>query len=427
MLDECIRYFKENKGYKRIFYQMRNKYISYGKLSGNIIIDNPEKIELEAVRGLLGRVVEGNKIKLKISEFEKVLKESRFREIELIELLEGYFSESLITKKEKKLEKEVARELFFTGIRERLKITGEYNKTAAELLEKIIRDKGSFYKHDTDNIETENMIYFTIKAINFLKKSTNRIKIALLGAKITSNPHYFDRGMPAGQLLLNLLFYIHGIEYTKEAEKVLELYYISGIEIDTISSFTTAFGISLYTEKGIHQAYEEFIKQSEECMITMSNLKKIIKADCKKKKVFIVENQMVFSHLCEYFKDKEVALLCTSGQLKTASLILIDMLCKEGCTLYYSGDIDPEGIEIADKLIQRRGNKIIPWCFTIEDYKLNISKKIISEESIKKLEKIKSDCFIELIEEVKKEKRAGYQELILDKMKEDIKKINWDL
>ena len=113
MLDECIRYFKENKGYKRIFYQMRNKYISYGKLSGNIIIDNPEKIELEAVRGLLGRVVEGNKIKFKISEFEKVLKESRFREIELIELLEGYFSESLITKKEKKLEKEVARELFF--------------------------------------------------------------------------------------------------------------------------------------------------------------------------------------------------------------------------------------------------------------------------------------------------------------------------
>lgn len=101
MLDECIRYFKENKGYKRIFYQMRNKYISYGKLSGNIIIDNPEKIELEAVRGLLGRVVEGNKIKFKISEFEKVLKESRFREIELIELLEGYFSESLITKKEK--------------------------------------------------------------------------------------------------------------------------------------------------------------------------------------------------------------------------------------------------------------------------------------------------------------------------------------
>lgn len=427
MLNECIKYFKENKGYKRIFQQLKDKYISYGKLSGNIVIDNPEKIEVEAIKGLLGRVIEGNEIKFKISEFEKVLKESRFSQIELMELLEGYFSENLTTKKEKKLEKETSKELFFVGIKERLKVTGEYNETTAELLEKIIRDKGSFYKHDADNTETENMIYFTIKAINFLKKSKDRIKIAILGAEITSNPHYFDRGMPAGQFLLNLLFHINNMEYTKEAEKVLELYYISGIEVDTISSFTTAFGISFFTEKGIHQAYEEFIKQSEEYMVTMSNLKRIVKADCKRKKVFIVENQMVFSYLCEYFKDKEIALLCTSGQLKTASLILIDMLCQEGCTLYYSGDIDPEGIEIADKLIQRRGNKIIPWCFTIEDYKLNISEKIISEESMKKLEKIKSDCFIELIEEVKNKKRAGYQELILDKMKEDIKKINWDL
>lgn len=427
MLNECIRYFKENKGYKCIFQQLKDKYISYGKLSGNIVIDNPEKIEVEAIKGLLGRVMEGNKIKFKISEFEKVLKESRFREIELMDLLEGYFSESIITKKEKKIEKEMSKEIFFQNIKERLKIAGEYNETTAELLEKIIRDKGSFYKHDADNTETENMIYFTIKAINFLKKSKERIKIAILGAEITSNPHYFDRGMPAGQLLLNLLFHINNMEYTKEAEKVLELYYISGIEVDTISSFTTAFGISLHMEKGIHRAYEEFIKQSEEYIITMSNLKKVIKADCKRKKVFIVENQMVFSYLCEYFKDKEIALLCTSGQLKTASLILIDMLCQKGCTLYYSGDIDPEGIEIADKLIQRRGSKIIPWCFTIEDYKLNISEKIISEESMKKLEKIKSDCFIELIEEVKNKKRAGYQELILDKMKEDIKKINWDL
>ncbi|MHD0316428.1 TIGR02679 domain-containing protein [Fusobacterium sp. THCT1E2] len=427
MLDECIRYFKENKGYKRIFQQLKDKYMSYGKLSGNIVIDNPEKIEVEAIKGLLGRVMEGNKIKFKISEFEKVLKKSRFSQIELMELLEGYFSESLITKKEKKIEKEMSKELFFAGIKERLKVTGEYNKATAELLEKIARDKGSFYKHNTDNTETENIIYFTIKAINFLKKSKNKIKIAILGAEITSNPHYFDRGMPAGQLLLNLLFHIHSMEYTKETEKVLELYYISGIEVDTISSFTSAFGISLYTEKGIHQAYEEFIKQSEEYIITMSNLKKVIKADCKRKKVFIVENQMVFSYLCEYFKDKEVALLCTSGQLKTASLILIDMLCQEGCILYYSGDIDPEGIEIADKLLQRNKSKIIPWCFTLKDYKLSISEKIISEESMKKLEKIKNDCFIELIKEVKKEKRAGYQELILDKMKEDIKKMNWDL
>lgn len=160
--------------------------------------------------------------------------------------------------------------------------------------------KSGLYKFDSDNSLSENMIYFGIKAVNFLKNRQKRIKIAMLGAEITSDPHYFDRGTPAWNLL-------------------------------------------------------------------------------------------------------------------------IDMLCNSECEIYYSGDIDPEGIEIADKLLKRGNGKIIPWCFSLEDYKNSISNKIISEQSLKKLEKVESDFFKELILKVKEEKKAGYQELILNKMIEDIK------
>ena len=111
--------------------------------------------------------------------------------------------------------------------------------------------KSGLYKFDSDNSLSENMIYFGIK-------------IAILGAEITSDPHYFDRGTPAGNLL-------------------------------------------------------------------------------------------------------------------------IDMLCNSECEIYYSGDIDPEGIEIADKLLKRGNGRIAPWCFFLEDYKNSISNKIISEQSLKKL------------------------------------------
>lgn len=40
--------------------------------------------------------------------------------------------------------------------------------------------KSGLYKFDSDNSLSENMIYFGIK-------------IAILGAEITSDPHYFDR------------------------------------------------------------------------------------------------------------------------------------------------------------------------------------------------------------------------------------------
>lgn len=421
MLKECVKYFKSNKGYDKIFLKMKEKWRSYGKTAGYIIIDNPSFIEREAAKNLFGKSFDEKKIKFKMSDFEKALEESRYKGVTLLELLEEYFNEKIISKKEKNIFKEKSREDFFENIERKLKETKNYTEEAKFLLKKIKEEKSVLYKFDSDNSLSENMIYFGIKAVNFLKNRQKRIKIAMLGAEITSDPHYFDRGTPAGNLLIYMLSVVNNIQYAKESEKILEIYYKSGIEVDSISSFTVCFNIRLFTKNGEHSAYNEFIKNSEDYVVTMSNLKNIVRAEGVSKKIFIIENQMVFSYLCEYFKNSNISLVCTGGQLKTASLILIDMLCNSECEIYYSGDIDPEGIEIADKLLKRGNGRITPWCFSLEDYKNSISNKIISEQSLKKLEKVESDFFKELILKVKEEKKAGYQELILNKMIEDIK------
>lgn len=421
MLKECVKYFKSNKGYDKTFLKMKEKWRSYGKTAGYIIIDNPSFIEREAAKNLFGKSFDEKKIKFKMSDFEKALEESRYKGVTLLELLEEYFNEKIISKKEKNIFKEKSREDFFENIERKLKETKNYTEEAKFLLKKIKEEKSGLYKFDSDNSLSENMIYFGIKAVNFLKNRQKRIKIAMLGAEITSDPHYFDRGTPAGNLLIYMLSVVNNIQYAKESEKILEIYYKSGIEVDSISSFTVCFNIRLFTKNGEHSAYNEFIKNSEDYVVTMSNLKNIVRAEGVSKKIFIIENQMVFSYLCEYFKNSNISLVCTGGQLKTASLILIDMLCNSECEIYYSGDIDPEGIEIADKLLKRGNGRITPWCFSLEDYKNSISNKIISEQSLKKLEKVESDFFKELILKVKEEKKAGYQELILNKMIEDIK------
>lgn len=426
MLDECIKYFKENSGYKRIMTELKNKWLSYGKIAGSIIISNPEENEIKAITELLGKRMENNKIKFKVSEFEKALKESNFSEVDFLELLEGYFQENLIPKKQKIETAQKNKIQFFENIKIKLQNSGEYNEISRKLFEKIVYEKSSLYqeKDNVNNKKVENMIIFSLRAVNYLIKTNEKIKLAILSAQITSNPHYFDRGTTEGNFFLSLLFFLNDLDYLKDSEKIFEVYYKSNIEIDSISSFTAAFGIELYTSSGIHKAYEEFIKNSEDYLISLSNLKKIVRADCKRKKVFVIENQMIFSYLCECFKNKEVALLCTSGQPKTASLILIDMLCQSNCTLYYSGDIDPEGIEIADKLIKRGNGKIIPWHFSLDDYNKSISNKIIRNESLKKLEKIKNKSFENLIAELLIRKKAGYQEFLIDDLKKDIEIYN---
>lgn len=421
-LKECVSYFKNNRGYKNIFQQMREKWRSYGKISGNIILNNPTLEEREAIKKFLGIVSDNKKIKFKMSDFEKGLKESRFNNVELIELLEEYFQEKIIYQKDEKKIIEEEKIRFFENIREKLKIESIYSEEIKKLLDTIILEKSYLFKYGEDNFETERMIFLSLKAVNYLSNLDERIKIAILGAEIAKSPHYFDRGSIAGNFLIYLLCLLFDIEETKGAENILEVYYKANIEVDSVSNYVACFGIRLYTKLEEHGAYSEFIKNSEEYLVTLSNLSKIVKADSDNKRVFIVENQMVFSYLCEYFKDKNISFLCTSGQLKTAALILIDMLCEAGCKIYYSGDFDPEGIEIAEKLIQRDKN-IVPWCFLKEDYRRTISENIISNERLKKLDKIENICFKELIEEIKKERKAGYQELLLDKMKKDIEEI----
>lgn len=418
-LQDCVNYFKKNRGYIRIFQMMKEKWKSYGKVCGNIIINNPTVEEQEAIKKLMGIVVDNKKLKFKMTDFERAIKESKFRQVELLELLEGYFQEKISYYKEKELDKEIAKKEFFKNIENKLKSENLYDEDIEKIFNRLIFEKSSLYKYGVNNTETEKMIFLSLKAIKFLKTLDSKIKISILGARIAKSPHYFDRGSTAGNFFIYLLCLNLNIEYTKATEKILDIYYQSNIEVDNISSYTAGFGIKLYTKLGEHKAYQEFIKNSEDYIITMSNLKNIVRADSENKKVFVIENQMIYSYLCEYFKNKNISILCTAGQLKTASLILIDMLCKEECKLYYSGDFDPEGIEIADKLIQRNKN-IIPWNFTVENYQQSLSKNLISEERLKKLDKIKTEHFYDLIKLMKKEKKSGYQELILKKLIKDM-------
>lgn len=103
-------------------------------------------------------------------------------------------------------------------------------------------------------------------------------------------------------------------------------------------------------------------------MITMENLKGITEVQPLGKNVFIVENEMVFSYLIDNLPDKNCTLLCTSGQLRFVSQKLLSLILENGTDVYYSGDIDPDGMGIADRLWMKFGDRIHMWRMSPEDY-----------------------------------------------------------
>ena len=423
----CVNFFKKNKEYKKLFDCFRKKILTNNSIEGTISIKTPTEEERKAFQAILSsKNFKGKNINFTVEEFKKGLEKTKFeiKDIDLKELTNQYFGEVLLSKEEQKrlLNEEI--ELFFSKLVSKLKesnLQEEYITKYIEIVKNNYFDKGKLKEQE----EELQKLYYCGMAIYDRTTADTSIKIAFLGEKITKDPHYFDKGIK-GSLLVKLLKLFNNIEVDEdltETEKAQEIFYQSKIEVNTISNYATAYGIRLFTKSGEIKAYSEFIKNNLLYNIPLEHLKDVIKVQAKSKNIFIVENEMVFVRLYEYFRGKkDVALICTSGQLRLASLVLIDLLLKEDYQIYYSGDIDPEGIGILNRVIQKSGNKVIPWRVDLETYlKYEKNENPISETSLKKLTSIKDTRFQELILAIEDIKKACYQESFIKELINDIK------
>ncbi len=103
-----------------------------------------------------------------------------------------------------------------------------------------------------------------------------------------------------------------------------------------------------------------------------------------------------------------------------AAFKLLDFLAKSGAVICYSGDLDPTGMDIADRLWQRYGNVVRLWRMDAEDYNKSISEEPLNERQLVKLEHLKNTTLCRTAEFVRKEKRAGYQENLLKQLLHDV-------
>lgn len=175
---------------------------------------------------------------------------------------------------------------------------------------------------------------------------------------------------------------------------------------DNISSIVHIYGLRLQVRSEWHPAYDAFCRRQEPCAVTMENLQELTAVQPTGDKV--------------YLEQKKVTLLCTSGQLRSAAVKLIPFLLDSGAEIYYSGDTDPDGIRIADRLWKKYGDRIHVWRMSEEDYVKSLSEEEIGNVSIKKLETVENPVLRKTAKEVRKKKRAGYQENILKDLLEDM-------
>lgn len=426
--EACAVYFKENPAYQRCFAEFEKKWRSYGRVTGIITLKHTSEEERRAIGGILGKVLYEDAIRFPFAEFEKGLQCTKFAPVNFEEVLETYFGRKMITTQRSRMEEERGKAEFFETVEGYLTECADSDSAVVSWLREMFFKKKFGYQtvireYGRDREQTEKLLKTVGRALIFLedvREAEEEYPLAVFSAEISGNPHYFDQGTAAGQLLVHGMCYAARTDYPANAHQWREQLLSNGIVPDNISSIVHIYGLRLQINGDWHPAYDAFCRRQEPCAVTMENLQELTAVQPTGDKVYIVENEMVFSYLLKHLEQKNVTLLCTSGQLRSAAVKLIPFLLDSGADIYYSGDIDPDGIRIADRLWRKYGDRIHVWRMSEGDYAKSISEEEIGSISMKKLETVENPVLRETAREVRKKKKAGYQENILKELLEDM-------
>lgn len=420
---ECAEYFKNLKESNRCFRELRRKWRSYGRAAGQITMKETSQEERRMIGGIVGKVFYDETIRFSFQEFEQGLQKTRFAPVEMKDVLEEYFGEALCTNQGKMVEAQLAKGEFFKEILNSNRKSKVYTWIRDMEVHKkfgyqlLIREYG---RDRGQALELAENVGAALVRVENAKAAGTEIPLAVFAADISGNPHYFDRGTTAGQLLIHGICYLENTSFPGNAHQWRGLLLSVGIVPDNVSSMVHAFGLRIKTTEGWHPAYEVFCARKEPCVITMENLREVTGVQAAGNRVYVVENEMVFSYLLDRGKGKNFTLLCTSGQLRAAALDLIPFILDSGAEIWYSGDMDPDGLGIADRLWQKYGDRIQIWRMTPDDYAKSLSGESIGENGIAKLENIRNPLLQKTAACIMEKRMAAYQENLLEDLLADI-------
>lgn len=348
----CAAYFQEHPAYHRILVLLFQKVKSFGGPAGTVRLDDATPEECDAARALFGRSFSAP-LRIKTADFEAALQNTLYRGVTLKEVLECYFHTSIQTKREIRSQED-ARILRIT----KGAAASVESPLCLRWLEELSTHRGEGWQLIQKSLAkgeeaVGQALLQACKSMAWLEGHPGRrIRLAVLSAYATSDPHALDVNTLGGKLFLHLLSMGAGVRLPTEAEARAALYYNWGILCDSISSLVTQVGLRLYVGKEEHPAFHAFRLRNEACTLTLTNLAGLTGADSPSGRAYLVENQMVFSQLCDAAAGFHSPLLCTSGQPAIAVIRLLDLLVSAGTDLFYAGDFDGKGLSIALQLLE---------------------------------------------------------------------------
>lgn len=252
------------------------------------------------------------------------------------------------------------------------------------------------------------------------------VYLPLFASRVTRNPHALDMDKEAGKMLIYTLQVLKEIEAgikmkgKLNAEEMTELLLSYNILRDDLTNRVTFFNM-----KGTNKTGGENLLLKGMCAekstvsLPLREVMKLESIRAINNTVFMIENSGVSSYVITEAveREKEVSIVTGNGMLTLATLKFLDMFVQSGGVIYYAGDFDPEGLGIAQRLLDRYGESLKIWKYGVEEYRSSLSDEVIETHRLNQLVSHILDDSLQAIKKYMLEiKKAGYQENIVDEI-----------
>lgn len=414
--------FIEARDLECLLEAIRKQYVRIGKFSGTIEVILKTKKQKENLGVLMNKdyYYAENIIKVSMKKLIDQLNQTKFKNIDLLCVLQMYYGNEITTKQQ------VKQVVLLENHKVHIELEVLYKDTI--IGHWLFNSDSALYlkiiKIAKDDIESLKLTLNSLINLPFLKNEQQSLSV--FATIMTKDPHYFDQGINL-LLLIKFLKFHFKIESDLTSIQKNELLLQAGLLKESILNDCTIFNIkAIDLKKQSHQALEYFFNLKQSFNIHLDNILQIEKF-YGVKSILIIENPSVFQYLLEqikFQKIQDIALICTHGELNFAAYQIIDKLNFSDIKLFYAGDFDPEGILIAQRLKQRYKNEISFVCYEKKYYLKAISNKKISNVRLQKLHKCIEKEFFEIKQLLLQYQLCGYQEALIDDYLKILKKLN---
>lgn len=427
-INECLAYFGDKAVYRKLFEKMRSKYNSLGHIGGSVVLSGLTMTEKDQLGGFLQKNYRGcQTITISAAAFQQALADSRFCGLQLEDLLSAYFGIPLVGKQKQREQEEAIQRHFF----ETLLTAWEPINDGVVWLQQILSESREGYRmvmqqyrEDPERL-TVMMNHLFMASQSLPAKKGEVEQLPVFAARITGDPHWFDEQTINGRLLI--LFLIWKYQLIREngmtgAEWRNRVLFRGGILKDALSNVTLVYGVHGSGRTGIHPGMEGFFERKEPLYLTLSTLGQLtdVWPGNENQDIYVVENPAVFAAVVD--NCPSVCAVCSNGQPRLATLVLLDFLCTHG-RIKYAGDFDPEGLVIAQRLKNRYQRQLEFWCYNREYFDSYKVQMPLAKGRLNMLEKISDEALREVKEGIWETGAVAYQErmievYIIDLMKE---------